>query len=43
MVRSGQIAKGSDPCQGMSPHGYLGIEEAVVQRISDWIKTAGGR
>jgi hypothetical protein len=27
----------------MSPHGYLGIEEAVVQRISDWIKTAGGR
>jgi hypothetical protein len=27
----------------MSPHGYLGIEGAVVQRISDWIGAAGGR
>jgi hypothetical protein len=43
MVTSSQIAKRSDPCDGMSPHGYLGIEAAVVQRISDWIKTAGGR
>jgi hypothetical protein len=43
MVTSSQIAERSDPCEGMSPHGYLGIEEAVVQRISDWIKTAGGR
>jgi hypothetical protein len=42
MVRSGQIAKGSDPCQAMSPHGYLGIEGTVVQRISEWIKAAGG-
>ena len=42
MVRSGQIAKRSDPRQGMSPHGYLGIEGMVVQRISEWIKAAGG-
>ena len=42
MVRSGQIAKGSDPCHGMSPHGYLGIEGTVVQRISEWIRAAGG-
>jgi pimeloyl-ACP methyl ester carboxylesterase len=42
MVRSGQIAKRSDPCQGMSPHGYLGIEGMVVQRISEWIRAAGG-
>jgi len=42
MVRSGQIAKRSDPCQGMSPHGYLGIEGPVVQRISEWIRAAGG-
>jgi pimeloyl-ACP methyl ester carboxylesterase len=42
MVASGQIAKGSDPCQGMSPHGYLGIEGMVVQRISEWIRAAGG-
>ena len=41
MVRSGQIAKGSAPCQGMSPDGYLGIEGMVVQRISEWIKAAG--
>jgi pimeloyl-ACP methyl ester carboxylesterase len=42
MVRSGQTAKGSDPCQGMSPHGCLGIEGMVVQRISEWIRAAGG-
>ncbi len=41
MVTSGQIAKGSDPCQGTSPHGYLGIEDSVVQRISEWIRAAG--
>jgi hypothetical protein len=43
MVTSSQIARRSDPCEGMSPHGYLGIEGVVVQRISDWIRTAGGR
>jgi pimeloyl-ACP methyl ester carboxylesterase len=42
MVASGQTTKGSDPCQGMSPHGYLGIEGMVVQRISEWITAAGG-
>jgi pimeloyl-ACP methyl ester carboxylesterase len=42
MVTSGQTAKGSDLCQGMSPHGYLGIEGMVVQRISEWIRAAGG-
>ena len=42
MVRSGEIAKRSDPCQGMSPHGYLGIEGTVVQRISEWIRAGGG-
>ena len=30
MVTSGQIAKGSDPCQGMSPHGYLGIVGRLI-------------
>ena len=29
----------SDPCQAASPHGYLGIEAAVIQRIGDWIKS----
>ena len=43
MMTSGQIAGRSDPCEGMSPHGYFGIEGMVVQRISDWIRTAGGR
>jgi len=42
MVRSGEIAKRADPCQAMSPHGYLGIEGMVVQRISEWIKAVGG-
>jgi hypothetical protein len=40
-VESHQIQ--SDPCEAMSPHGYLGIEGDVVQRISDWIRGAGGR
>jgi hypothetical protein len=26
-----------DPCEGTSPHGYLGIEGDVVRRVSDWI------
>jgi len=34
---------GSDPCEALSPHGYLGIEADVVQRISDWIRATGGR
>jgi hypothetical protein len=39
-VESHQIQ--SDPCEALSPHGYLGIESDVVQRISGWIQ-AGGR
>jgi hypothetical protein len=35
-VESNQI--GSPPCEPMSPHGYLGVEAAVVQRIADWIR-----
>jgi len=27
----------SDPCEALSPHGYLGIEGDVVQRIATWI------
>jgi len=27
-----------DPCQGMSPHGFYGIEPMVVQRIAQWIR-----
>ena len=30
----------SDPCEALSPHGYLGIEGDVVQRIADWIRGA---
>ena len=41
VVASDQIQ--SDPCEAMSPHGYLGIEPAVVQRIGDWIRTAATR
>jgi pimeloyl-ACP methyl ester carboxylesterase len=27
----------SEPCEAMSPHGYLGIESDVIQRIATWI------
>jgi hypothetical protein len=35
-VESDQIR--SPPCEAMSPHGYLGIEPIVIQRIADWIR-----
>ena len=41
MVTSSQSARRADSCEGMSPH-YLGIEGMVVQRISEWIRAAGG-
>lgn len=28
----------SEPCEAMSPHGYLGIEDQVVPRIIAWIE-----
>jgi hypothetical protein len=39
-VDSHQLQSG--PCEAMSPHGYLGIEGEVVQRIAEWIKAAPG-
>jgi hypothetical protein len=33
----------SEPCEAMSPHGYLGIEGDVVQRIAEWIKATPAR
>jgi len=32
-----------DPCEAQSPHGFLGIEPEVVQRIASWINAAPGR
>ena len=36
LVQSSEIR--SAPCEAMSPHGYLGIEQMVVQRIGNWIR-----
>ena len=33
----------SPPCEALSPHGYLGIEGSVIQRIAAWINAASGR
>jgi hypothetical protein len=33
----------SAPCEAFSPHGYLGIEASVIQRIATWINAAPGR
>ena len=27
------------PCEGMSPHSFFGIEAATVERVSEWIGT----
>jgi pimeloyl-ACP methyl ester carboxylesterase len=29
--------KSKDPCMAMTPHGFLGIEDAVVDAIADWV------
>jgi pimeloyl-ACP methyl ester carboxylesterase len=31
------------PCEGMSPHGYFGIEGATIDRIAAWIGATSGR
>lgn len=36
IAQSGDLR--GDPCQASSPHGYLGIEPMVVQRIAQWIR-----
>jgi hypothetical protein len=36
LVQSSDIR--SPPCEAMSPHGFLGIEPLVVQRIAEWIR-----
>jgi predicted alpha/beta-hydrolase family hydrolase len=33
----------SPPCEALSPHGYMGIEASVIQRIASWIAAAPGR
>ena len=40
-VQSDQIR--SSVCEAFAPHGFLGIETAVVQRIGDWIRAASAR
>jgi hypothetical protein len=37
-VQSDQIQPKSSVCEAFAPHGFLGIEAAVVQRIADWIR-----
>lgn len=34
------VEKGTDPCTIPPVHGYLGMEEQFVDKISDWIKTS---
>jgi pimeloyl-ACP methyl ester carboxylesterase len=33
------VAIEGKPCEGMSPHGFFGIEAATIERISEWIGT----
>ena len=37
------VAIEGPPCEAMSPHGYLGIEAATVERITQWIGAITGR
>jgi pimeloyl-ACP methyl ester carboxylesterase len=38
LIAVSSSAQRSAPCDAMSPHGYLGIEQQVVQLIAAWIK-----
>jgi hypothetical protein len=38
MVSGGDPPISKDPCQAMTPHGFLGIEGTVVDAIAKWIK-----
>jgi pimeloyl-ACP methyl ester carboxylesterase len=38
LIAVSSSAQRSAPCDAMSPHGYLGIEQPVVQLIAAWIK-----
>jgi hypothetical protein len=43
---SGGDAPQSGPCEPLAPHGYFGIEAAVLDAIAGWIKatpSAGAR
>lgn len=33
----GDPPKSKDPCMAFTPHGFLGVEDAVVEAIADWI------
>lgn len=33
----------SEPCEALSPHGYLGIEADVVRQVANWIDAASAR
>src|SRR5579872_6189523 len=38
LLRFSSTAAISDPCEALSPHGYLDIERPVVSAIVEWIK-----
>jgi len=35
-VRGGSCPQ-SDPCEALSYHGFLGMEDQVIQVITDWL------
>ena len=40
---NGGTGRSSDPCSSLSPHGYYGIEQEVVDLIARWMSAQGGR
>jgi pimeloyl-ACP methyl ester carboxylesterase len=36
LVEGGEV-RSSNECASLSPHGYLGIEDKVVDEIADWM------
>jgi len=42
LIVQGGEQGGSKDCGSLSPHGYYGIEEAVIDRIVDWMSKTSG-
>jgi hypothetical protein len=40
MLFNGGSTPVSDPCDPLSPHGFFGVEQRVIDAIAKWIKHA---
>jgi hypothetical protein len=37
VLTGGSLPQGTDSCQGFTPHGFFGVEDAAVDAVANWI------